>query len=77
MDTSRQVPALIADESELLGAAPRQRRSIAQKRRVVEETLMEGASVARVARVHDANANQAFGWRRLYRAGRPGALNRP
>ena len=72
MDTSRQVPAVIADKSESLGAAPRQRRSIAEKRRIVEETLVEGASVARVARAHDINANQVFGWRRLYQAGRLG-----
>ena len=72
MDTSRQVAAVIADKSESLGAAPRQRRSIAEKRRIVEETLVEGASVARVARAHGINANQVFGWRRLYLAGRLG-----
>jgi transposase len=55
-----------------LGAVQRQRRSIAEKRRIVEETLVEGASVARVARAHDINANQVFGWRRLYQAGRLG-----
>jgi len=55
-----------------LGATRRQRRSIAEKRRIVEETLVEGASVARVARAHGINANQVFGWRRLYQAGRLG-----
>jgi transposase len=40
------------------------------KRRIVEETLVPGASVARVARAHGVNANQVFGWRRLYRQGR-------
>jgi len=53
-------------------ADPRQRRSIAEKRQIVEETLAAGASVARVARAHGVNANQVFGWRRLYRAGRLG-----
>ena len=72
MDTSRQVTDGIASKGELLSAAPRQRRSIAEKRRIVEETLVEGASVARVARGHGINANQVFGWRRLYRAGRLG-----
>jgi transposase len=72
MDTSRQVATVIADKSESLAAAPRQRRSIAEKRRIVEETLVEGASVARVARAHGINANQVFGWRRLYLAGRLG-----
>jgi transposase len=72
MDTSRQVSDGITSKSELLAVAPRQRRSVAEKRRIVEETLVEGASVARVARAHGINANQAFGWRRLYRAGRLG-----
>jgi transposase len=63
------------NKSESLGAAPRQRRSIAEKRRIVEETLVEGASVARVAREHGINANQVFGWRRLYRAGRLGGAS--
>ncbi len=70
MDTSRQVTDGITSKSESLGAASRQRRSIAEKRRIVEETLVEGASVARVARAHGINANQVFGWRRLYLAGR-------
>ena len=50
----------------------RQRRSIAEKRRIVEGTLVEGASVARVARANGVNANQVFHWRRLYQAGRLG-----
>jgi transposase len=50
----------------------RQMRTVEEKRRIVEETLAEGASVARVARAHGVNANQVFGWRRLYHAGRLG-----
>jgi transposase len=38
----------------------------------VEETQVPGASVARVARRHDVNANQVFYWRKLYREGRLG-----
>jgi transposase len=72
MDTSRQIPDGIANKSESLGTPQRQRRSIAEKRRIVEETLVDGASVARVARAHGINANQVFGWRRLYLAGRLG-----
>jgi len=75
MDTSGQVSDGITAKSELLGAVQRQRRSIAEKRRIVEETLVEGASVARVARAHGINANQVFGWRRLYRAGRLGGAS--
>ena len=71
MDTSQQV-AVIPQGRESSVAAQRQRRSIADKRRIVEETLVEGASVARVARAHGVNANQVFGWRRLYLAGRLG-----
>ena len=72
MDTSRQVPAENTAKSELASAVKRQRRSIAEKRRIVEETLVEGASVARIARAHGVNANQLFGWRRLYLSGRLG-----
>jgi transposase len=39
---------------------------------MVEETLVSGASVAKVARTHGVKANQVFGWRRLYLAGRLG-----
>jgi transposase len=38
----------------------------------VEETLVPGASVSRVARRHDVNANQLFHARKLYREGRLG-----
>lgn len=71
MDTSQQV-AIIPRNKEGSGVPQRQRRSIAEKRRIVEETLLPGASVARVARAHGINANQVFGWRRLYLAGRLG-----
>jgi transposase len=72
MDTSRQDPEGIAAKSGSSSTVSRQRRSIAEKRRIVEETLVSGASVAKVARAHGVNANQVFGWRRLYLAGRLG-----
>jgi transposase len=50
----------------------RQYRGLAEKLRIVEETLVEGASVALVARAHGVNANLVFNWRRLYQAGRLG-----
>ena len=71
MDTSRQEPETI-QASELASGVQQERRSIAEKRRMVEETLAEGASVARIARAHGVNANQLFGWRRLYLRGRLG-----
>src|SRR5215469_14805238 len=48
------------------------RRTIKELRDIVEETLPPGASVARVARRHEVNANQVFYWRKLYREGRLG-----
>jgi len=69
MDTSQQA-TVTAKDRESSAAEPRRRRSIAEKRGIVEETLTPGGSVARVARVHGVNANQVFGWRRLYLAGR-------
>ena len=71
MDTSQQATVTSRDREGSV-AAQRQRRSIAEKRRIVEETLAPGASVAKVARGHGVNANQVFGWRRLYLAGRLG-----
>jgi transposase len=71
MDTSQQA-TIIPKDREGTTAGPRQRRSIAEKRRIVEATLVAGASVAKVARAHGVNANQVFGWRRLYRTGRLG-----
>jgi transposase len=37
-----------------------------EKRRIVEESLEQGASIAEVARRHDLNANQLFTWRRQF-----------
>lgn len=58
--------------AEVVGGStePRRRwRTIEEKRRIVEEALMPGASVAQVARLHGVNANQVFAWRRQYQAG--------
>lgn len=48
---------------------PRTRHPVEEKRRVVEESLAAGTSVAVVARRHGLNANQLFAWRRQYRRG--------
>ena len=42
------------------------------KRSAVELTLVDGASVSLIAREHNINTNQLFGWRKLYREGRLG-----
>lgn len=47
----------------------RRHRSVAEKRRIVELTLVGGASVTLVARAHSVNANQVFKWRREYERG--------
>jgi transposase len=79
METSSQVASEAAAATDVRGKrAKRQQRSVEQKREIVEETLAPGASVARVARAHEVNANQVFAWRRLYRKGRLGnARQRP
>ena len=64
MDTQEQGLAVKAPRKKL------RRRSIKERREIVEETLIAGASVSRVARRHDVNANQVFYWRKLYREGR-------
>ena len=47
----------------------RKRRSVAEKRRIVELTFQPGASVALVARAQGVNANQVFAWRRALERG--------
>jgi transposase len=53
-----------------LGRAIRRHRSKLERRRIVEETLVPGASVAVITRSYGVNANQVFNWRKLYREGR-------
>lgn len=43
--------------------------SIEEKRKLVEEALSSSGSVAYLARQRGVNANQLFGWRKLYLAG--------
>ena len=56
------------EEDEGAGPPKRSRRSwrLEEKRRIVEESLEDGASIAEVARRHDLNANQLFSWRRQF-----------
>ena len=44
-------------------------RTVSEKRRIAEQTLEPGASVALVARAHGLNANQVFKWRRALKRG--------
>ena len=67
MSTSADDP-LVTDR---LGrrTGPRRQHTLEEKRRIVEETHVKGASVSTVARRHEVNANQVFAWRQLYRRG--------
>src|SRR6266536_97045 len=76
MDTSTPAIELTPVKNPTGTIAKRQYRTFQEKRQIVEETLAEGASVARLARAHGINANQVFGWRKLYLAGRLGGASR-
>ena len=57
------------ESTEGLGVTVRRSRSKQERRRIVEETLAAGVSVANVARAHGVRPNQIFHWRRLYHQG--------
>ena len=67
---STQVTEVVTVKGQTKTTPKRRYRTVEEERRIVEETLVEGASVARVARAHGVNANQVFAWRKLYLAGR-------
>jgi transposase len=50
-------------------SGPRRQYSIAEKRSMVEQTHVPGASVPAVAHRHGVNANLLSVWRRLYQQG--------
>lgn len=53
--------------------APRRRWPLAEKQRIVELTLREGASIREVAREQGVHPTSLSHWRALYRAGTLGA----
>lgn len=59
----------MTDVSEASVPLRRRMRTTAEKRRIVEESLQPGVSVAATARKYELNANVLFGWRRLHRQG--------
>ena len=63
-DTSHQ-----ASVSAQAATRPRRMRTLEEKRRIVDEALAPGASVAAVARKHGLNANLLFAWCRLHKRG--------
>ncbi len=59
------------------GRTKRIHRTAVEKRRIVEATLVSGASIARVARENGVNANQVFQWRYEHRKGVGWAASEP
>src|SRR5882672_10390588 len=45
----------------------RRLRTAEEKKRIVEETMAKGASVARVAQSHGVHVSQIYDWRKEYR----------
>lgn len=64
--------------AEIIKVERRRRWSLADKRRIVAETLGSGANVSAVARRHELHTGQLFTWRRMAREGllddSPGAM---
>jgi transposase len=58
-----------ADGTACSSPAKRRYRTKRERCLIVEESFVPGASVARVARAHEVNANQVHTWRKLYRQG--------
>lgn len=69
----------MSETIQVAGSASTKRvqRTPEEKRRVVEATLVPGASIARVARENGVNANQVFQWRYEYRNGTGWAAKEP
>ena len=55
------------------GRRSRRSWSDEEKRRIVAEAVLPGASVADIARRHGVNANLVFNWRKIARAALPAA----
>ena len=64
---------LAADKNAAMPRPKRKSRTKLERRKIVEETLVPGASVGKVADVHNVRPNQVHHWRRLYRQGLLGA----
>jgi transposase len=56
---------------------PRRRLPLSEKRRIVELTLHNGASLRSVAREQGVNRNSLYQWQALYRAGKLNAERAP
>jgi transposase len=62
-------------QTESIPSKPKRRHFTAQyKVMIAQEAMAAGASVSRIARHHDVNANQIFKWIREFRDNHAGAL---
>lgn len=66
MDSSNRAGA----ETGAVKRSKKRRRSAEERRRIIEATLVPGASVARVAQEHGVRASLVYKWRRRYGAGK-------
>jgi transposase len=66
VDTSNEIVSV------RVAGPKKRRRSVEERRKIAEASLQARASLSRVARRHDVNANQVFHWRKLYREERLG-----
>jgi len=57
------------DDDPPVGRRKRRSWTLDEKRRIVDASLKDGASIAEVARRHDLNTNQLFTWRRQFGVG--------
>ncbi len=69
MDANIVKAHVVATDTRGRRIAPRQHRSIEQKRQLVIESQQPGASVAAIARRNGVNANLLFVWRRQHEQG--------
>ena len=72
-----QVLRGIVDEALAVNQEKRRRRTLSEKRSIVEQAMQPGAKVAEIARQHGINDNLIFNWRKLYLAGRFGEVSVP
>jgi transposase len=63
MDSAQSATAKV-----IAAKRPKRRlRTAEEKKRIVEETMAQGASVARVAQAHGVHVSQIYDWRKEYR----------
>ena len=72
----KEIMDTVTEFTEIKGARKYRRRTVDEKRQIVEETLSSGRSVAEIACSHEVNANHLFDWRKQYLDGRLGVNGR-